>query len=423
MKWFGYVMVLIIGSVLALPFLIVDKSRIVPPTQAVSASEAKTAETITRLFHKQLLGGASNVELSLTNDELAAVLKVASYSFPRLDLESRITSFGLSLVATAKLEVKGFTRYINVSCILTNGYHGADIESCKVGALRLPGTILLPILEYGLQTFVGRHSLAVWQQIMTNISFERNRLTVKNIDSVSIRPALQATIGEAQNFVAGSERVRKQDVEAYLKFLSAQSFSTKSLLAPINVLFTEVSRQTLNGDATRRQQQVSAAVWALTIHFGHTRFGRLLGIEGVIEQGPRRTLKGREDLALHFLFSAFLQLNGGTKTAFSIGEIKELIDSNAGGSGFSFSDVVADKAGLIFAEYLTSPGTDLQMASLTLAQADSEDVFMLDISARPDGISEQEFSRRYQSINSPEYKQIMQEISKDIRQLSLYRGF
>ena len=47
------------------------------------------------------------------------------------------------------------------------------------------------------------------------------------------------------------------------------------------------------------------------------------------------------------------------RAAFGIGELKELLDSNEGGSGFSFADMAADAAGVRFAEtFLAAPRGD-----------------------------------------------------------------
>ena len=60
-------------------------------------------------------------------------------------------------------------------------------------------------------------------------------------------------------------------------------------------------------------------------------------------------LRGRADLTQHFMVSAALALTLDEETALGIGVSKERADSQTGGSGFSFSDLVADMAGIRFA--------------------------------------------------------------------------
>lgn len=421
MKWIGiFILVLLVGIV-SLPFLATDPQRLVPEIKSVTADDAKIAQNLTKQFHRSIASKQTVPEFTVSNDELTTALKVASYSVPNIDIESRLTSLGLTLVATIKLEKSGFKRYVNVICILTNGYEGADIDTCKIGSVTLPGDYLKPLIKYGLNKFVGKNSYDLWQHFITNLSFERNKLVVKNLDANMIKPAIQASFNEAQSLVSGTSNLDKTLVSSYIEFLAVQTFNSKSLMEPIRSVFTQVSDKTLNSPADIRNRHVHAAIWALVIRYGNPKFGRLIGIPGKIERGMAATLRDREDLALHFLYSAFLQLNSGAQTAFSIGEIKELIDSNAGGTGFSFADIVADKAGLTFAEYLTDPTNDTKYASLKLSQAYSENVFMLNINQRPEGISAEEFNGSYKSIQSQKYKEVIEEIGQAIKQLELYR--
>ena len=71
---------------------------------------------------------------------------------------------------------------------------------------------------------------------------------------------------------------------------------------------------------------------------------------------PKRrtvTLQGRVDWAQHFIISAALTLVGGDIISDAIGLFKEVEDSRIG-SGFSFADLAADKAGTRFGGYATS---------------------------------------------------------------------
>lgn len=420
MKWLGLFILLLLIAIGSLPFLLLDETRLLATNQAVTAEDAQTAQHVTKQFHKGLSAknGPFNVEVSA--DELYTVLKVASYSVPILDIESRLTSFGLTVVATIQLKAKGITRYVNVICIVSNGYQTAEIESCKVGAINIPGRLLRPIIDYSLKKFIGLHSSELWHHFLKNLSFESNKFMLTNLDRKLIKPAIHKSLSEANSLVSGSGAIDSRLVMEYLNVDSQQVYLSDTLLEPISVVFKRVYRQ--SGHLPEQlPKHVNAALWALIIRYGNPKFGRFVGIAEKIKRGEAKTLKWREDLALHFLYSAFLQLNSGAETAFSIGEIKELIDSNAGGTGFSFADLVADKAGLTFAEYITNPANDLPKVVLKLAQAQSESIFMLDIKQRPEGISEQEFVGQYKSINSPEYKKVIKQIGRQIQQLPLYR--
>ena len=64
----------------------------------------------------------------------------------------------------------------------------------------------------------------------------------------------------------------------------------------------------------------------------------------------RVTLRQRQDFTLHFLISAVIAAEAGTPLADAVGLWKELADARRGGSGFSFNDLAADRAGTRFGE-------------------------------------------------------------------------
>ena len=110
-----------------------------------------------------------------------------------------------------------------------------------------------------------------------------------------------------------------------------------------------------SGDLSK---EVQSALHALAIYCGHVKYQNLIG--DVVPRDRRQslngchsaTLAGRHDLKQHFFISAGLQAASDANIAFTIGEFKELLDSDKGGSGFSFDDLAADRAGLRLAKRL-----------------------------------------------------------------------
>jgi hypothetical protein len=76
-------------------------------------------------------------------------------------------------------------------------------------------------------------------------------------------------------------------------------------------------------------------------------------IEGEQERADRvaalgqPTMRGRPDLARHFFVSSFLVAVSGSEPARAVGLLKEVADAH-GGSGFSFADMAANRAGIVF---------------------------------------------------------------------------
>lgn len=119
-----------------------------------------------------------------------------------------------------------------------------------------------------------------------------------------------------------------------------------------------------------KQYQVEAFLLGLGLALdspGHLRrnpfwMQRFRGIDretsellAVPPQGPMPTIDGREDLLLHFAYSASLSALMGPSAAEMAGLVKELGDAR-GKSGFSFDDYAADLAGVALAKRLVLVG-------------------------------------------------------------------
>ena len=230
---------------------------------------------------------------------------------------------------------------------------------------------------------------------------------------------LKGTVAETSDFINGASRVNSQLVEKYLGILDRQRLQSRSLAEVTQYLFTRVLESAPRNNESLATHN-TAAIWALAIKYGSSKFAHFAQVKRKIHKSKSLTLSGRSDLALHFLYSAFLQLTSDEATAFNIGELKELMDTNKGGSGFSFADLVADKAGVQFAQYLTDPQQDLFKATEKLALVPNEDIFMGQIADKPEGISQQAFERQYRDLESENYQSVVRLIEQDIIKLALY---
>jgi hypothetical protein len=121
---------------------------------------------------------------------------------------------------------------------------------------------------------------------------------------------------------------------------------------------------------------------------------------------------GRHDLAQHFVVSAALTAVSGAKAAEAAGVLKELLDAEPGGSGFSFADLAADLSGVAFAERLLSGGK-LQ---------DIEKKFTVAAFAVPpkgliEGLSREQFEKRYGSTRDKRFRKELEALRKKVREL------
>lgn len=114
-------------------------------------------------------------------------------------------------------------------------------------------------------------------------------------------------------------------------------------------------------------------------------------------------LHDRPDLAKHWALSAALTSVLGAEAAGNLGEWKELDDSLANGSGFSFVDLAADRSGVALARRaLASETSDATLEALRLAS--EEDLLPVELLQGPEGLSDMIFVDRFGSLDQEKYR-------------------
>lgn len=131
-------------------------------------------------------------------------------------------------------------------------------------------------------------------------------------------------------------------------------------------------------------------------------------------------LRGRHDLAQHFTVSAVVSAFAGTAIANAVGLSKEMDDVRRA-SGFSFSDLAADRAGTLFGEMATTSGESARRLRERLGSGLTEDDIMPAVVGLPDNLTRAEFTRRYGDVGSPAYTRLLDEIDRRIAALPLFQ--
>jgi len=135
-------------------------------------------------------------------------------------------------------------------------------------------------------------------------------------------------------------------------------------------------------------------------------------------RGP--VLKGRHDLAQHFIVSAVISAAAGSPIADAAGLYKEIDDARRG-SGFSFSDLAADRAGTLFGQLAGQSPESARNLHARLTAGLTEADIMPSIEGLPDNLSEAEFTRRYGGVGAPAYKLLVSEIDRRVASLPLFQ--
>lgn len=132
------------------------------------------------------------------------------------------------------------------------------------------------------------------------------------------------------------------------------------------------------------------------------------------------TLRGRLDLARHFVTSAALGATGGSVLSDAVGLYKEIADSRRG-KGFSFRDLAADRAGTRFGRLAAENAGSARRLQRLLSEPAQDGDFMPNVESLPDFVNEKEFQHRFGPVGSPAYDRIVADIDRRIAACSFYR--
>jgi hypothetical protein len=127
------------------------------------------------------------------------------------------------------------------------------------------------------------------------------------------------------------------------------------------------------------------------------------------------TVRRRRDWAQHFVVSAALTAQYGPELAESAGLLKEMGDLR-GASGFSFTDVSADFAGIALARAVRERPAMLSRIAESFVVTD----FLPDPRGLADGLSQEEFQRDYGSASDERFRTVIATIRERIAKLPAY---
>jgi hypothetical protein len=174
-----------------------------------------------------------------------------------------------------------------------------------------------------------------------------------------------------------------------------------------------------NSHGTDAVHPNKAAILALGVILGEERVAKVakrpIDLNRIPELNALRsriTLKGRNDLARHFSVSAALAILSDENRSMVVGIGKELMDATEGGSGFSFVDLMADRAGTLFASAATKNAASARNMQTRTSHGVAIEHFFPGIENLPEGLTRDVFQSAFGGLGGNETQRITQEIER-----------
>lgn len=425
-----FISIILIG--ITLVFFTLQASPHVEQTHFIDANSALKSKRVIKNIAHTIKGKNSASVLTISQAEMIGLSALAHRAMPTLSSDIELTTGLAKVKFSLALPLPQFIQYLNVSTSITNSNFGLVIGDVSIGGLTISGQRLLNIIVYGLNFFV-KDSLG--DEILNTI---RTVFIVNNkiVIGMNIPLSLTKVNNDSSPLALLRDKLSLMgDVGAirrYYRLLTGFANNNQpsaSLKHYIVFLFTQAQLQIQRHDDKFAVKENKAALAALSLYFGSNKFSTLVGNVGQLDQKSllqrehlrsTTSLKNRVDLQKHFVYSIALQLMANSEASDAIGEIKELLDANEGGSGFSFADLLADRAGTRLAMLATQSESSAIYIQSILSTSIKEAELFPEIIDLPEGISQQKFEQHYQNINSTIYKEMLMVIDERLRQIPLY---
>jgi len=416
-----YLVALVIALVIALATVVLvaglESEPLVPLSGTLTPADMERARALLKQYDPRA-GDADGVRsLEVPARDLALILTYGIGRFVPAGAEVKLLPGTAVVSLTGQVPDNPLGAYLNLRFDLSQIPGEIQIDGLHIGGLQLPGWLANGI---GWSIHKALQGDETYQAAIGSISgfrFAEDRLVVVYrwqsdlVEQVKSRgKALLIAEADRERLLAYAERIA-----------AVTRAGQRSRKLPLVDMMSEVFQ--LAWERTGAQDAATenrAAIIALMFYVQGVDIPRLLDepADSRFRTEPRKlVLQGRVDFAQHFLISAGIAAAGGSQLADAVGLYKE-VDDSRGGSGFSFTDLAADRSGVRFAE--TATGSNASRVQALLAEDAEEALFMPEARDLPEFMSEAEFMRRYGGVGEPAYQKVADAIERRIDALDIH---
>ncbi len=321
------------------------------------------------------------IELTEPDMNLAAnyLLNMYSKSAAKIELKDNMLRFNVTMTLPENI----FGRYVNISFRLGNndGIEIPKLKKFKAGNLLIPARFA----AFVIKKIIHNSSLNDYFILATHpikyFKIDQQKITIVYFSN-------RETLAKARNFLTNSGDISKSDVyQQKLAEIIAQHdpswrLSLADLLKPLFKLAYQ--RSTLENAI----EENKLAILAANNYVNNYKTLLSSASKPTTEKYYSTFLYKRIDLAQHFIGSAAITASVNGQVAQAVGEEKELNDAQ-GGSGFSFIDLAADKAGTRFGEMATSSPENARKIQKAMSGIKDYSDFMPDPRDLPEHMNEE----------------------------------
>ncbi|MEZ5584250.1 MAG: hypothetical protein R3F37_17230 [Candidatus Competibacteraceae bacterium] len=388
----------------------------------LTVEDVQRAKRLLRELDPRQLKDGETRSLILTERDASLLVDQTLSRWPGAAQVKALTRFTLDhaeIAVTLPLPSNPIGRYLNASVQLTPDVSGPILTDVQIGRLSIPDSICHWLIDLASKYLPDRSTYQELKQLwatLSDIQIDNGTAAVTVRYDQDLARRLEA---RGRDWVfPKADRIRLGVYNDVLVAATRTVDKNSSLIFLLKPLFARAAKRTeLGGNPIEENR---AVLVTLALYLSGKNPSRLLGEKYNAPTPIHPTLAGRGDLAQHFSISAALAGVTDSHIANVIGVFKEVQDSQ-GGSGFSFADLTADRAGVRFAEQAIKSAASAQDVQRRVASLDLESAIMPSIAALPEGLQDPEFRRRFEHRDSAAYNVVKDEIEHRLDQCDFYR--
>ncbi|MCP5286673.1 MAG: hypothetical protein H6933_17430 [Burkholderiaceae bacterium] len=303
-------------------------------------------------------------------------------------------------------------RWLNVDLRLRDGpAQPGLVETVSVGHLNLPRPLTAAALRLALAWWDRpANGAAPWHTMLQALQMQPQQLVLRYRWRADLPQRL------ADWFMPPARLATLRPYHEALRAELLASTAPPPLTALLAPVFSLAAQRSAAGDAAAENR---AALLVLAAYASGQPAARWWPQAAVWPPLPPRgaVFGGRGDFAQHYLVSAALAAEAGGPLADALGALKEVGDTR-GGSGFSFTDIAANRAGARLGELaVRAPGR----VQALLAGAPQDTALLPAVDDLPEFMGRREFEARFGGVGAPAYEAMISRIDARLDALDAYR--
>ena len=419
-----------VGLFLLFIVLLIDLSPTVSKNAHAQVENAENVSTLIGQLRKSFRNRYQPQQIDISYSQAESLLGFTQRALPNVSSELKLAALNAEIMVSYQLPSYFFSSYVNFSIKVVQDSR-LHVESVSIGGITIPGDWALKWAEALANSYTNSEvaSKAIQLVAKTEISPNQVIVSLNPLDSLLRELKNIKTSGDGNEMqllrIKTAHYLRVLDSLPSPDDLNAQNKDT-SLSYYLHKVMLEAKAMSAKdplGNSNSATLENEAAIMALAIYAGHRRFSTLFGdlsfaVDPIPTVRQKPVLANRQDLSLHFIFSAAIKLLSEQGISVAVGEFKELMDRGKGGSGYSFIDLTADMAGANFAALAVDPRTAEKVQDVMSTEA-NEFLFFPSIEGFDEGMDKSKFRQKYTNIESKEYLKVVEEIEKRMGELPI----